>query len=73
MTTITLNTTPQQEDLLRAYAETHQTTVADFLLSLALERLEEEEDARLGDKAYTDYLADPVTYSLKEMRQKHGL
>lgn len=73
MTTITLNTTPQQETLLKAYAEAHQTTLADFLLSLALERLEDEEDAQLADQAYTEYLANPVTYTLDEMRQRYGL
>lgn len=73
MTTITLNTTPQQEKLLQTYAEEHHTTIADFLLSLALERLEDEEDARLADQAYAEYLANPVTYTLQEVADELGI
>ena len=39
----------------------------------ALEKIEDELDIRAAEKAYAEYLADPVTYSLDEIEKEFGL
>ncbi|HFI0405728.1 TPA: DUF6290 family protein [Streptococcus suis] len=72
MTTITLQTTPQQDKLITQFLEEHQE-LKQQVLNFILERLEDEEDSKLADQAYTAYQQDPETYSLSEMRKRHGL
>lgn len=72
MTTITLQTTPQQDKLITQFLEEHQE-LKQQVLNFILERLEDEEDSKLADQAYAAYQQDPETYSLSEMRKRHGL
>lgn len=72
MTTITLQTTPQQDKLITQFLEEHQE-LKQQVLNFILERLEDEEDSKLADQAYSAYQEDTETYSLSEMRKRHGL
>ncbi|HFU4465999.1 TPA: DUF6290 family protein [Streptococcus suis] len=72
MTTITLQTTPQQDKLITQFLEEHQE-LKQQVLNFILERLEDEEDSKLADQAYAAYQQDPETYSLSEMRKRYGL
>ena len=38
-----------------------------------LEKIEDEFDLKVGQKALAEYEQDPVTYSVAEMRAKYGL
>lgn len=70
--TMTLRINEEDAQLIRDYARLHGITVSEFLRRAALEKIEDELDIRAAEKAYADYLADPVTYSHEEMRRMLG-
>ena len=71
--TLTLRINEEDSQLIRDYARLHGITVSEFLRRAALEKIEDELDIRAAEKAYADYLADPVTYSHEEMGQMLGI
>ena len=70
--TMTLRINEEDSQLIRDYARLHGITVSEFLRRAALEKIEDELDIRAAEKAYADYLADPVTYSHEEMKRMLG-
>jgi uncharacterized protein (DUF1778 family) len=71
--TMTLRINEEDSQLIRDYARLHGITVSEFLRRAALEKIEDELDIRAAEKAYADYLADPVTYSHEEIMKEFGL
>ena len=69
---MTLRINEEDSQLIRDYARLHGITVSEFLRRAALEKIEDELDIRAAEKAYADYLADPVTYSHEEMKRMLG-
>ena len=63
----------EETRLIKDYAKLHGITVSDFMRRAALEKIEDELDVRAAEKAYAEYLADPVTYSHEEMGRLLGL
>ena len=70
---MTLRINEEDAQLIRDYARLHGITVSDFMRRAALEKIEDELDIRAAEKAYADYLADPVTYSHEEIMKEFGL
>jgi uncharacterized protein (DUF1778 family) len=71
--TLTLRINEEDARLIKDYARLHGITVSEFLRRAALEKIEDELDIRAAEKAYADYLADPVTYSHEEIMKEFGL
>ena len=71
--TMTLRMNEEDSRLIKDYAKLHGITVSDFMRRAALEKIEDELDIRAAEKAYAEYLADPVTYSLDEIEKEFGL
>jgi uncharacterized protein (DUF1778 family) len=71
--TMTLRINEEDAQLIRDYARLHGITVSEFLRRAALEKIEDELDIRAAEKAYADYLVDPVTYSHEEIMKEFGL
>jgi uncharacterized protein (DUF1778 family) len=71
--TMTLRINEEDARLIKDYARLHGITVSEFLRRAALEKIEDELDIRAAEKAYADYLADPVTYSHEEIMKEFGL
>ena len=71
--TITVRMGDEETRLIKDYARLHGITVSDFMRRAALEKIEDELDMRAAEKAYAEYLADPVTYSLDEIEKEFGL
>ena len=71
--TITIRMSDEDSRLIRDYARLHGTTVSEFMRRAALEKIEDELDIRAAEKAYAEYLADPVTYSHEEIMKELGL
>ena len=71
--TISLRLSPGDAQLIRDYARLHGVSVSEFMRRAALEKIEDEIDVRAAEKAYAEYLADPVTYSHEEMGRLLGL
>ena len=71
--TVTLRMSDEDTRLIRDYAKLQGITVSEFLRKAALERIEDELDIRAAEKAYAEYLANPVTYSLEEIEKEFGI
>ena len=71
--TMTVRMGDEETRLIKDYAKLHGITVSDFMRRAALEKIEDELDIRAAEKAYAEYLADPVTYSLDEIEKEFGL
>ena len=64
---VILHLNDDESAILRRYAETRGATVSDALRDAFRIMIEEEADVAAYEKAYAEYLADPVTYSLAEI------
>lgn len=73
MTTFTMTINDDQGKLIQQYLEQHGLDFSDFASQTILKRLEDEDDIASADKAYSDYLENPVTYTLAEMRERYAL
>ena len=71
--TVTLRMSDEDTRLIRDYAKLQGITVSEFIRRAALERIEDELDIRAAEKAYAEYLANPVTYSLDEIEKEFGI
>lgn len=70
---LTLRISEKDSKLIKDFARFQGITVSEFMRRAALERIEDELDLRAAEKAYAEYLADPVTYSHEEMGRLLGL
>jgi len=70
MANISVRLNEQEEELFKTYAEFMDDTLFKKAL---LEKIEDEFDLKVGQKALAEYKQDPVTYSVAEMRAKYGL
>ena len=71
--TMTLRISDEDSKLIKDFAKLHGISASEFMRRAALEKIEDELDARVAEKAYAEYLADPVTFSLDEIEKKFGL
>ena len=71
--TVSIRMSDEDTKLIKDYARLHGITVSDFLRRAALEKIEDELDLRAAEKAYAEYLANPVTYSNEEIMKEFGL
>ena len=62
-----------EQKLIQDFARLHNMSASEFLRRAALERIEEELDVQLAEKAYADYKADPVTYTMDDVKKEFGL
>lgn len=68
---ITLNDT--EAVLISEYAAKHQLSINDFARNSILQQIEDEQDILAYDEALAEYEANPVTYSLDEVKKELGL
>ena len=71
--TVSLRMSEDDTRLIKDYARLHGISVSEFMRRAALEKIEDELDVRAAEKAYAEYLADPVTYSHEEIMKAFGL
>ena len=71
--TISLRLSDNDTMLIKKYAQINNISVSDLIRQTVLERIESEYDLEMFDKAIAEYKADPVTYSLDEVRKELGL
>ena len=62
MTTIILDTI--QEEKLKLICKEKKQDITRFIHHLIWEAIEDEEMTKLADKAYAEFLKDPVTYCI---------
>ena len=71
--TMTQRISDEDSRLIKDFAKLHGISVSEFMRRAALEKIEDEIDVRAAEKAYAEYLADPVTFSLDEIEKEFGL
>ena len=60
-------------NFIHSYADEKKISLSEFFITSALEKIEDEEDSRIYEKAKAMYDADPVTYSHEEVKKILGL
>lgn len=71
--TISLRLSDEDTMLIKKYAELNKMSVSDLIRQSVMERIENEYDLEMFDKALAEHKADPVTYSLDEVEKELGL
>ena len=71
--TISLRLSDEDTMLIKKYAEINKMSVSDLIRQSVMERIENEYDLEMFDKALAEHKADPVTYSLDEVEKELGL
>ena len=71
--TISLRLSDDDTMLIKKYAEINKMSVSDLIRQSVLERIENEYDLEMFDKALAEYKSDPITYSLDEVEKELGL
>ncbi len=62
-----------EQKLIQDFARLHNMSASEFLRRAALDKIEDEMDIQLAEKAYAEYKEDPVTYSHEEVGRMLGL
>lgn len=71
--TISLRLNEEDTMLIKKYAELNKISVSDLIRQTVLERIEDEYDLELFNKAMAEHKNNPVTYSLDEVEKELGL
>ncbi|MDP9801055.1 uncharacterized protein (DUF1778 family) [Arcanobacterium wilhelmae] len=72
-TTFTMRMDDSQKKLIAEFAKARGESMAEFILSTALDRIEDEIDVRDWHEAKAEFDADPVTYSMDEIKAEFGV
>ena len=67
---ISLRLNEDEAALIRSYAELKKMSVSELIRQTVLERIEDEYDLAVYEKAIKEYRLNPVTYSHKEVVQR---
>lgn len=74
MANISLRVGEEEQELIEAYAKLQGVSVSELLRRAILEKIEEEFDVTLYDKAYKAYEeSGRKTYTVEEARKELGL
>ena len=71
--TFSLRLSDQDSALIKKYAELKKVSVSELLRQSVMERIEDEYDLKLYEKAMAEFEKNPVTYSLDEVEKELGL
>ena len=71
--TISLRLSDEDTLLIKKYAELNKLSVSDLIRQTVMERIENEYDLEMFDKAIKEYKDTPVSYSLDEVEKELGL
>ena len=69
--TISLRLSNEDAILIKKYAELNKLSVSDLIRQTVMERIENEYDLEMFNKALEEYKNDPVTYSLDAVSYTH--
>ena len=73
MVEVTLTFHEKAVELMKGFAAQKGISLTEYCKQAVLDRLEDDEDIRDADAAYEEYLKNPVTYSLEEIKTELGL
>ena len=73
MAEVTLTFHEKAVEMMKEFAAQKGITLTEYCKQAILDRLEDDEDIRDADAAYAEYLKNPVTYTLDEIKSELGL
>ena len=62
-----------EKELIKQYAKRHGLTAEQLIITTILEKIEDEEDLKIYEKAMAEHNKNPETYSLEETKKLLGL
>ena len=65
--------TEEEKALAESYAKMHSMSLAEAFKRALFEKIEDEYDVAVAERAYEEYQKDPVTYSLDELEKMLNL
>ncbi len=71
--TLSLRLNDKESALFKNYAKLNGITVSELIRKSVLEKIEDEHDLAAYEKAYAEYKADPVTFTLDEVEESLNL
>ena len=73
MSTISLRLSEYEDNLIKNYAALRKMNVSELIRQTVLERIEDEYDLQLYEKAMREYNKNSKTYTLNEIEQELAL
>jgi len=73
MPSATIRLSEEESQLIKSYAAQERRTVSDVIRLAILDRIEDEYDLALFNKAKAEFEKDPVTYTHAEIMAEFGL
>ncbi|MCD7726870.1 MAG: DUF6290 family protein [Ruminococcus sp.] len=70
---ISLRLSDEDTKLFKSYAKLHNITISELVRQSVLEKIEDEYDLKVYEKAIAEFEKDPVTYTLAEVKEELGL
>lgn len=67
MSVISLRLNKQEEETIKAYAEYTGKSISELLKSALFVEIEDRFDYEEGVKAFEEYKANPITYSIEDV------
>lgn len=71
--TISVRLNEKDTKLVRAYAKMNNISLSDLVRNAILEKIENEYDLDLYNKAIEEYNENPKTYTMDEVKEELGL
>ena len=71
--TVSLRLTDQDEQLFKAYAQMNGISLSELFRSSVLEKIEDEYDLAVYRESLAEYNKNPVSYSLKDVKEMLGI
>lgn len=66
---ISLDLNTKEEKMIKDYAKLKNVSVSKLIKDIVIEKIEDEVDLQAYNKAYLDFIRNPKTYSLDEVRK----
>ena len=73
MAEVTITFRDEAVALMKEFAAKKGLTLTEYCKQAILDRLEDDEDIRDADAAYAEYLKNPVTYTLDDIKAELNL
>lgn len=67
---ISVRFSEQDEAIVKAYANLNNISLSDFIRNAVLEKIEDEYDLKVYEKAMEEHRKNPVTYTLDEVERE---
>jgi len=63
----------EEEELFKSYADFHGFSLGEAFKSALLEKIEDEYDIALAERAHNEFVKDPQTISHEDLMKELGL